>query len=184
MKTLNTQKYNTVGFVVIVYDTILENKKYVKFSHMISGVLELKKHVILDMYDSNGISDYCTAVANFMHNKVVPLESYFMLNTYNYIPKTCSERIEGICGLWSLMYVLNRLHGVYRSIAAKRVHNISVSKKSSLLLSNSMKHLLQMTYINKLSQFQNINTKNVSKMRNSAFRNFIYTIQKQNLNTL
>jgi hypothetical protein len=184
VNTLISQNYKTIGFVVIIHDTIIENNKYIKISHMVSCILDINqnKTIYLDIYDSNGQSPYYDMIANYIHSNICNITNYYILNRLSNIPNgTCEIRSQGICGLWSIIYLFNRLYGISRLNSAKRVYTISKAVNGKELLQRAMESLIIMIQSETLRNFPNMQQKHSNNMRNESFKNFINIIKNKKI---
>ena len=151
---------------------------------MVSCILDINqnKTIYLDIYDSNGQSPYYDMIANYIHSNICNITNYYILNRLSNIPNgTCEIRSQGICGLWSIIYLFNRLYGISRLNSAKRVYTISKAVNGKELLQRAMESLIIMIQSETLRNFPNMQQKHSNNMRNESFKNFINIIKNKKI---
>ena len=158
-----------IGFVV----TLLGEET----GHLIGGII-FPSEKRLELYDPSAVARYPLKSTNpWSLNNLYDYTLIFfdkILNEkYNYfahierafIPGTCEIHENGICALWSIIYVIMRMSNVSVDSTHRRIFEISNSSKSKLFMIKLMKNIQKLT-LNKspngvqsilnLIQFENV----------------------------
>ena len=151
---ISKKLYLSIGFVIIIHKTF-HNKKH-DYSHMLSGILQTE-HIDLDVYDPLGDTEECKMVQHYIE-EIHPLRQFnSALNNKNKIPTSvCKINDNGVCSLWSIIFLINRLLGATKTVSVNRVHNISKNNKvGKHILTSIMDKFKQMLMLKKIGGYNN-----------------------------
>lgn len=136
--------YECIGFAITLHKPSIY--------HMIGGIIFPKERK-LELYDPNAVAQYPLNSKGPSLNNLYDLTFSFFDNILNdkhqyfahveraFVPGTCGIFDKGICALWSIIYIMNRMSKTSVQQTHKRIFDIANSKNSKQFMIHLMRKI-------------------------------------------